>query len=73
MGSTPSPPALPDPYATASAQAQANTQTASANAFLNNPNVNNPYGSSTTTQTGSYTGSATLTRWERIPAAPRWV
>lgn len=54
MGSTPSAPAVPDPYKTASAQAQANASTATANAYVNNPNVNNPYGSSTTTQTGSY-------------------
>ncbi len=49
----PSAPAQPDPYATSSAQGQANVGTAVANAYLNNPNQVTPYGTSTTTATGT--------------------
>ena len=47
------PPPQPDPYATSSAQGQANVGTAVANAYLNNPNQVTPYGTSTTTATGT--------------------
>ena len=52
--STPDPPPAPDPYQTASAQGTSNANTATAQTVLNNPNVNTPYGSTTFTQTGSY-------------------
>lgn len=50
-----SPPAAPDPVATASAQTASNVSTAAANAALNNQNQYSPYGSTTYQQTGSYT------------------
>lgn len=45
---SPSAPAPPDPVATAEAQTKANKEAALVTARLNNPNVKNPYGSSTT-------------------------
>lgn len=52
---SPSPPPSPNPYAVAAAQTSANVSTAIANAFLANANVVSPQGTSTFTQTGSYT------------------
>lgn len=46
--SSPTPPAPPDPVATAQAQAAANKESAMATTQLGNPNIVNPYGSSTT-------------------------
>lgn len=48
-------PSVPDPTATAAAQGTANTSTAAAQAALNYVNQNTPYGSTTYTQTGTYT------------------
>jgi len=45
---SPSAPAPPDPVATAEAQAAANIKAAFSTAQINNPNIRNPYGSSTT-------------------------
>lgn len=45
---SPSAPAPPDPTATAEAQAAANIKAAFSTAQINNPNIRNPYGSSTT-------------------------
>jgi hypothetical protein len=53
--STPSAPAAPDPYATASAQGTANANTATAQAALNNVNTYTPYGQKTYDQTGTQT------------------
>lgn len=50
--SSPTPPAAPDPYATANAQAQANKDTAQANAALNRVNQYTPWGSSVYSQNG---------------------
>lgn len=52
MGSSPSPPAAPDPKATASAQTQMNDQSALYQAQLNNVNQVTPYGNETFTQSG---------------------
>lgn len=49
---SPSPPAAPDPVATAAAQTQTNKDTAYWNAVLNNVNQVTPYGNLTYTQTG---------------------
>ena len=46
--SSPTPPAPPDPVATAQAQANANKESAMATTQLGNPNIVNPYGTSTT-------------------------
>ena len=46
--SSPTPPAPPDPVATAQAQAAANKESAMATTQLGNPNIVNPYGTSTT-------------------------
>jgi hypothetical protein len=46
--SSPTPPAIPDPVATAQAQANANKESALATTQLGNPNIVNPYGTSTT-------------------------
>jgi len=45
---SPSAPAPPDPTATADAQSAANIKAAFATAQINNPNIKNPYGTSTT-------------------------
>lgn len=45
---SPSAPAPPDPVATAEAQAAANIKAAFATAQINNPNITNPYGKSST-------------------------
>ena len=50
--STPSAPAAPDPYATASAQGTANANTATAQTMLNNANQNTPYGTVQYAQSG---------------------
>jgi hypothetical protein len=42
---SPSPPAPPDPYATARAQGTENRETAIAQGVINNPNINTPFGS----------------------------
>ena len=46
--SSPTPPAPPDPVVTAQAQAAANKESAMATTRLGNPNIVNPYGTSTT-------------------------
>ena len=46
--SSPTPPAPPDPVLTAQAQAAANKESAMATTQLGNPNIVNPYGTSTT-------------------------
>ena len=46
--SSPTPPAPPDPVATAQAQSAANIESARATTQLGNPNIVNPYGTSTT-------------------------
>jgi hypothetical protein len=51
--SSPSPPAAPDPYATARAQTGSNVGTAIANSWLGNANEIGPLGSVNYTQTGS--------------------
>lgn len=55
MSSSPSPPAAPDPAATAAAQSTSNVNTAAAQSALNYINQNTPYGSTDFQQTGSYT------------------
>lgn len=55
MGKDSSAPAAPDPATSASTQGNANVQGAIANAYLNNPNVTNPYGTSRTTVGGYQT------------------
>ena len=55
MGSTPSPPPVPDPYKTASAQGASDVQTAGAQTALANANTYTPYGQTTFEQTGTYT------------------
>jgi hypothetical protein len=52
MGSSPSPPAAPDPYKTAGSQENANIDAAIANSELNNVNQITPYGDITYKQTG---------------------
>jgi hypothetical protein len=47
-GSSPAPPPAPDPVATAQAQGAANKEAAITSAQLGNPNIVNPYGTSTT-------------------------
>lgn len=54
MASAPSPPPTPNPYAVASVQQQANVSVAIANSFMSNANVVSPQGSSTFSQTGTY-------------------
>lgn len=51
--SKPKPPKPPDPVATAQAQGAANREAAVSQAWLNNANVNTPYGSVTYSQTGA--------------------
>lgn len=53
--SAPSPPPVPSAAQTAAAQGQANTSTAASQAALDFVNQNTPYGSTTYSQTGSYT------------------
>lgn len=48
-------PKAPDPGEVSAAQTGANINTATANAWLNNPNVVNPWGSTTYAQTGTQT------------------
>lgn len=55
MGDAPTPPTVPDPTQTAAAQYGANVQSGVANSILSNPNVTNPYGSVTYTQSGNTT------------------
>lgn len=56
MGSSaPKAPPPPDPYKTSGAQAGSNIQTGIANAYMNNPSVVGPWGSSTTQQSGTQT------------------
>jgi hypothetical protein len=52
--SSPSAPAPPDPYKTASAEGQSNIQTALANQTLGNPNVVGPTGSTTYSPSGQF-------------------
>lgn len=54
--SSPTPPAAPDPVATANAQTASNVNTAEAQAALNNVNQETPYGSVTYNQTGTGAG-----------------
>jgi hypothetical protein len=60
--SSPTPPAAPDPSQTASAQTGSNVQTAQANALLENPTVQSPYGtiSYDTNQQGIDTSATNL-------------
>lgn len=67
MASAPTPPTPPDPTATATAQGQSDVGVAAANAWLNNPNVNNAFGSSTTSQTGWQRVQQPDGSWTRFP------
>lgn len=51
MGSS-SPPPAPDPYKVSSAEGKSNVQTGIANSVLSNPNVVNPYGSTSYSHSG---------------------
>lgn len=53
MGKSAKAPTPPDPVATANAQTDSNVDTAVANSWLQNPTVNSPYGTTSSTRTGT--------------------